>query len=317
VPGMLYAYPERNGGITPILGPDGVFKKLDEFIASGKLAGYECEVKMGADGKPESAHAIIHRTKDQIPAKYTAYYSEWAVTSNPNWQARPRHMIWVRAIKQAARQVIHGLPMDADEYEIAQMQNVTPEAEQPAQSRPEPPPRQPRKPKGAAAVQEATIVEPVPAAGTPPPPATEASPAPKPAEAGEVTTPEPTKPAPAAGAVPKLTLAHDEKYDTTITVEDSGAFAILVNGMPTPSVKAQVSGGYKGQVYHKGGGVAGPDGKPAVPPLWAKGSKLNVSLVGYLNMKMKDPVTKELVPGGVLQTYVNSAVAVEDTPEEF
>src|SRR6478736_2938617 len=47
VPGMLYAYPERNGGITPILGPDGVFKKLDEFIASGKLRGYECDVKMG------------------------------------------------------------------------------------------------------------------------------------------------------------------------------------------------------------------------------------------------------------------------------
>ncbi len=127
IPGMLYAYPERNGGITPILGPDGVFKKLDEFIASGKLMGFECEVHMGADGKPERAEAVIYRVGDQKPARYTAWFSEWVVSSNVSWTSRPRHMLWVRAIKQAARQVIHGLPMDADEYEIAQMANVTPE----------------------------------------------------------------------------------------------------------------------------------------------------------------------------------------------
>lgn len=151
VPGMLYAYPERNGGITPILGPDGVFKKLDEFITSGKLTGFECEVHMSPDGKPERAEATIHRGGDNKPAKYTAYFSEWCVTSNPNWQARPRHMLWVRAIKQAARQVIHGLPMDADEYEIAQMQNVTGTAEPVAPDRPAP---KPRSPKGAALVKE-------------------------------------------------------------------------------------------------------------------------------------------------------------------
>lgn len=185
LPGFLYAYPERNGGITPILGPDGVMKKLDEMIVAGKLKGYKCDVKMGTDGKPESATAIIHRAEGQIPAEYTAYYSEWSVTSNPNWQARPRHMIWVRAIKQAARQVIHGLPMDADEYEIAQMQNVTGTADTPAPDRPAP---KPRSPKGAAVVKENAAAKPaevvveaetVATTGTPPPqpePATSANP---------------------------------------------------------------------------------------------------------------------------------------------
>jgi len=323
IPGMLYAYPERNGGITPILGPDGVFKKLDEFIASGKLTGYECEVKMGADGKPDSATAIIHRTKDQTPAKYTAYYSEWAVTSNPNWQARPRHMIWVRAIKQAARQVIHGLPMDADEYEIAQMQNVTPEAEAPKVERPEPPARKPRTPKGANAVQEAQVVDdraaqtadPVESAAA----ATGSGMAPNkteqlaqkladPAEAAKaVAVAEGEAPPKQTAAMPKLTLSDGEKFDTTITVEDSAPMAISVNGVPLPSVKAQVTGGYKGVLYHKGGGVL-VDNKPALPPLWAKGSTLRVSLSGLLNMKAKKDGV--LVPGGVLQVYVNAAEAV-------
>lgn len=44
LPGMLYAYPEKNGGITPIVGPDGTMKKLQELIDAGTLLGYECTV---------------------------------------------------------------------------------------------------------------------------------------------------------------------------------------------------------------------------------------------------------------------------------
>ena len=171
VPGMLYAYPEKNGGITPILGPDGVFKKLDEFISSGKLAGYECDVECEATGKPIKANATIYRKGDEKPAKYTAWFSEWCVTSNPNWNSRPKHMIWTRAIKQCARQVIHGLPMDADEYAISQMTNVTETATDmpttPAAERPKPPAR-----RGGAAAAKAeagagAVVEPTKPAEAP------------------------------------------------------------------------------------------------------------------------------------------------------
>lgn len=280
VPGMLYAYSERNGGITPILGPDGVFKKLDEFIANKKLRGYKCEVKMGADGKPESAHAIIYRNGDEVPAEYTAYFAEWCVTSNPNWQARPRHMLWVRAIKQAARQVIHGLPMDADEYEIAQMQNVTPEAEAPKVERPAP---KPRAPKGAAAAKvvdtevviekpaEAVAPQPVietpPPAPTPTPTPAPVTPAPKVAEPVKEAPPKVESFADAAAAteaIQQRALLHDGE---TITVTANiDAFKVVTGtreGKPHLYVTADItSPELKGQVSQTDDGIENGQPKP-------------------------------------------------------
>lgn len=205
VPGMLYAYPEKNGGITPILGPDGVFKKLDEMIASGKLQGYECEVECEAGGKPIKAHATIYRSGDAKPAKYTAWFSEWTVDSNPNWRSRPRHMIWVRAIKQAARQVIHGLPMDSDEYTMSQMTNVTPESEAP---KPEERPAPPARRGGAAAAKNTSAPAPASDAGNtieaeiiPP----KVEPAPAAAPAATPPAEAPVEPAPAAPAAAPAT----------------------------------------------------------------------------------------------------------------
>lgn len=293
VPGMLFAFSERNGGITPILGPDGVFKKLDEFIASGKLSGFECEVTMGADGKPDHATATIHRKEGQVPAKYTAYYSEWAVTSNPNWQSRPRHMLWVRAIKQAARQVIHGLPMDSDEYEISQMQNVTPEAA-PTPERPAPPKRAAR---GAAAVKEnaratapEVVVEREPEAPAQP------EPAPEPAKAVEVA-PDP-KPAPAAPEPAKIpdkpalkgTLAEGEIYDAVCKVKEIAGFVAVVAGVRQGSVRATVQGEFFGTVFHIGAGKivseARKDGDKDIPAVvvaiapWSVGAELRLRLKG-------------------------------------
>lgn len=275
VPGMLYAYPERNGGITPILGPDGVFKKLDEFIASGKLSGFECEVFMGADGKPERAEAVIHRAEGQKPAKYTAYYSEWSVTSNTNWQARPRHMLWVRAIKQAARQVIHGLPMDADEYEIANLNNVTP-----PESAPERPAPKPRSPKGAAVVKENApkVVDAVIEMVAETPPATTQAPAPEPtpapakvesfADAAAAVEPakkvEPPKPVAPANPEPvaqKAMLADGEALEVVASVESFKTEIAKRNGADWPYVKARVtSPQFAGDVSMTDGGLA--DGKP-------------------------------------------------------
>lgn len=276
VPGMLYAYPERNGGITPILGPDGVFKKLDEMISTGKLKGYKCDVKMGADGKPESATAVIHRGEGQTPAEYTAYFSEWCVTSNVAWTQRPRHMLWVRAIKQAARQVIHGLPMDSDEYEISQMHNVTPEPVAPPPERPAP---KPRSPKGAAAVRDndpkivdaevtpvAPEAKPEPAKVEEAPKVVQSEPTPK-AEAAPAPTPAPT-PAPAPSPKPKATvtqralLAADEVIEVEAQVDE---FKVVVGkraGKDHPYITARItSPELAGQVSQTDGGI-GPDGQP-------------------------------------------------------
>lgn len=299
VPGMLYAYPERNGGITPILGPDGVFKKLDEMVSSGKLAGFECEVENDKDGKPLCAHATIYRVGDQKPAKYTAWFSEWSVTSNPNWQSRPRHMLWVRAIKQAARQVIHGLPMDADEYAIAEMQNVTGTADAPAdvpaKERPAPKPRQA---KGAAAVVEnrapaaaEKVAATIDAEIVPP---EEVKAAQEPAKAAEK---EPVKEVQHVRA----TLNDGETYETTLTVETvSPLIANLpaADGTrkPTPSVRVKGRGGFIGEFYHFSGATG--EGEALTPlPIWTVGNAVKVKLSAKKNAK------------GVIIVRVEEAVA--------
>lgn len=158
IPGFLYAYPTKNGGIEPIAGPDTTFKKLDEKISDGVIDGYECTVYPEDVALPPThATCIIDRSNGKKPAKYTAIKTEWYVDTNPNWKYKMRHMLWLRAIKQAARQVIHGLPMDNDEYKLHQMQNVTPDGD--AMDAPPPviekrPDAPARSKKGAAAVVE-------------------------------------------------------------------------------------------------------------------------------------------------------------------
>lgn len=294
VPGMLYAYPERNGGITPILGPDGTFKKLDEMVGEGKLGGFECEVTCDKDGKPVSATATIFRKNNEHPAKYTAWFSEWCVTSNPNWQTRPRHMLWVRAIKQAARQVIHGLPMDADEYAIAQMQNVTGTADAPADV-PPPAPERPAPParakKGAAKVAEnaAPAID-VPATPVPSEDTTKAH-----AAAQALKKEEPAQPAEelpietSAPEKPKVRafIGDGETHECVVIVDQSaGLIANIAQAdgtkKATPSVKVSAKGGFVGEFYHFGGGEM--DGDKVKPlPMWAPGMHVAVKLVGKLN----------------------------------
>lgn len=319
LPGHLYAYPSKNGGIVPVVGPDGVFKMLDERISEGKLDGYACEVfPEDLTQKPTHAIATIWRKGSEHPSKFTAIFAEFVVGSNPNWGTKPRHMIWLRALKQCARQVIHGIPMDEDEVTMAGLKDVTPTVDRP------PPPE--RKPRGSKAVTSEVVVEKEAVKpgdtvetnvgqGT----AIQTPPAGPSEDANAPTTPAPA----AAGAMPKLTLKDGEKFEGVVTVVDSGAFFISIQGKPTPSVKADVSGDFKGIVIHKAGALE-QGGKAVLPPMWEKGSVLKVSLYGFLNMAMRHPSTKdpvtgavvrgELILGGVLQTYVESAVAV--APQE-
>lgn len=312
IPGMLWAFPERNGGISPILGPDGVMKKLDEHIATNKLEGYECVVyPEDVTQKPTHAVATIHR-KGARAATYTALFSEWVVGNSPVWTSKPRHMLWMRAIKQCARQVIHGLPMDAEEYAQAEMTNVTPAGEQPeapAVTRPEPPKR---SRKGAAAVQETvqeavvvapavTTPEPVPAqepAKTEPPKPADA-PAPV-APAEVVTEPAPTNPA-------RAFLKDGEEITTEITVQELAAINInTADQQSHASIKARVSGGFVGEIYHQGGGARDNLLKPQIAAPWAVGVVLKATIYGKLNSKAKNPDGTF----GKVQVFVRSVAPV-------
>lgn len=116
LPGMLYAYPIQGGGIVPMMGPDGVYKKLTEHP---EVDSWDTTV-FPEDPTIPPTHAIsrIYRKGRTNPITYTASMSEWKVDSNPNWKTRPRHMLGIRALKQCARQIIHGLPHDEDDRVI-------------------------------------------------------------------------------------------------------------------------------------------------------------------------------------------------------
>lgn len=150
LPGMLYAYPDGRGGIVPMMGPDGVFKKLAEHpdVDSWEVEVFPADVSV----PPTHAVARIWRKGRDKALTFTALLSEWQVAANPNWKTRPRHMLHIRALKQCARQVIHGIPFDEDERQIAEI-NVTPGAEQ-TQTAPERPKVSRRGGAAAAAASE-------------------------------------------------------------------------------------------------------------------------------------------------------------------
>lgn len=147
LPGMMYAYPQRNGGITPMIGPDGTYKLLSERPDIDSW-----EVEFEGEGDSLRATAKIYRTGKDRPLTKTVWLKEWKVGSNPNWNTRPMHMLEIRALKQCARQVIHGMPLDEDERAIMEShvgfeaaKDVTPT------ERPKPP----TPAKGVAAAKEA------------------------------------------------------------------------------------------------------------------------------------------------------------------
>jgi hypothetical protein len=118
LPGIIYAYPS-NGGIKVMLGPDGVNKLLAE---NPHYRGRKCTFTDDQNGNPVACTSSIFMSNLDHPVEYTAYLSEWTIPSNPNWKTRPRHMLEIRATKMAARQIIHGLPMDKEEFEIIEHQ---------------------------------------------------------------------------------------------------------------------------------------------------------------------------------------------------
>lgn len=311
LPGMLYAYPLSGGGIVPIMGPDGVYKKLTEHP---EIDSWETEV-FPADVALPPTHATtkIWRKGRERPISFTALLSEWKINNNPNWNTRPRHMIALRSLKHAARQIIHGLPYDEDDRVIMGEVNVTPGAETPPAAAPERAAPPPRKAKGANAVTTpatepaknaavevvATEVPATPIAAayeaekakttvqTPPP-------APEPAKAKEQpATPPPADTQKEAAPTSRAFLKDGEEYATTVTVTEVAGLVATVKGVPnTPSVKLGLKGGYVGAVYHFGGGTLSvepakgdqPEKQVVTPlPVWKVGAQVAVKLRGKLN----------------------------------
>lgn len=243
LPGMLYAFADR-GAIFPIMGPDGVYKKLAEspVIDSWETTVYPEDVNL----PPTHATTKIWRKSSERPLTYTALISEWRMNSNPNWAARPRHMLALRSLKHAARQVIHGIPGDEDDRAIAEI-NVTPQpGGAPAVKRDEPP----KRATGVASSRKANVVE--------------AELVPE-AKAEVVQSRTELNPGERPTLVSKVVSFKCDEIKTS-----DGLF---------PSVIAEVAGEFTGKVYHING--ATKEGDVFKPnPAWVEGARVTLCLFG-------------------------------------
>ena len=299
LPGQMYPYPDRNGAVTVMIGPDGVFTLLsnhpDVIAQKDGGAAFWTEHGKDADGKDTCTGYINHRTKGLL--KKTIWIDEWVVSSNPNWASRRHHMSEVRALKQTARMVIHGLPMDSDEHTIGEMLNVTPAtAEQtPAVERKDPPAR---SKKGIAAVVENKPVE-KPAEKAIEVATTTVTEAKaeivaepvkevvvekpveevKPESVKEVVK-EPVKEA----TVSRAFLKDGEEMQAVCQVTAVEPLVANIKGTATPSVKIHLKGQFFGEAYHFGGATT--EGDKIIPlPAWKVGATVRLSLVGRMNNK--------------------------------
>ncbi len=91
----IYAFPDKNGGIVPVVGIDGWLRIIN---ANEQYDGME--INLSQDG--EEATCAIYRKDRSKPTIITEYLSECRRPTDP-WRDSPRRMLRHKAIIQCAR----------------------------------------------------------------------------------------------------------------------------------------------------------------------------------------------------------------------
>lgn len=118
----IYAFPDKNNGIVPVVGVDGWSRIINEHPM---FDGLEFEQD------DESCTCIIHRKDRSHPIKVTEYKSECDRKSGP-WASHPKRMLRHKALIQCARLAMGYVGIyDEDEAERIIEKDVTPRAPAP------------------------------------------------------------------------------------------------------------------------------------------------------------------------------------------
>ena len=119
----IYAFPNKQGGVTPMVSIDGWLKLLH---SNPDYDGEEFTFGKDEDGAEWCECAIFSRTKSR-PTRVREYMEENFMKTSPVWQQRRKRMLRHRALIQAVRYFggYAGLA-DRDEMMEAEMRNVTP-----------------------------------------------------------------------------------------------------------------------------------------------------------------------------------------------
>jgi phage recombination protein Bet len=95
----IYAFPDKSGGIVPVIGVDGWYKMVNNHP---QFDGVDFVDVDSPDGKIVSTTATIYRKDRSRPCSITEHVSECSRNSDP-WKTQPRRMIRHRAFIQCAR----------------------------------------------------------------------------------------------------------------------------------------------------------------------------------------------------------------------
>lgn len=118
----IYAFPDKGGGIVPVIGVDGWYRMVNDHP---QFDGVDFTETLD-NGKLVSLTATIHRKDRGRPCSVTEYLSECARNTDP-WKNQPRRMLRHRAFIQAAR-IAFGMA-GTDPEDVARME------EKPAKAR--------------------------------------------------------------------------------------------------------------------------------------------------------------------------------------
>jgi phage recombination protein Bet len=91
----IYAYPDKGGGIVPVVGIDGWIRIANEHP---EFDGWE----FAYDPKEQAATCVIYRKDRSHPTTVTEYVAECRRETDP-WKKSPRRMIRNRALAQCVR----------------------------------------------------------------------------------------------------------------------------------------------------------------------------------------------------------------------
>lgn len=119
----IYAFPDRQNGIVPVVGVDGWARILNEHPQFDGM-----EFQMPDDGS--ECTCIIHRKDRSHPISVTEYFSECRRDNAMPWKTHPKRMLRHKAMIQCARLAFGFVGIyDQDEAERIIEKDVTPKQE--------------------------------------------------------------------------------------------------------------------------------------------------------------------------------------------
>jgi phage recombination protein Bet len=156
----IYAFPDRQNGIVPVIGVDGWARIINN---SPEFDGMEFEQDA------ESCTCIIYRKDRAHPIKVTEYMAECRRDNAQPWKSHPRRMLRHKAMIQCARLAFGFVGVyDQDEAERIVEKDITPVADlMPMASRTEAVKAKLRGKQAAVDVETGEISQPEPPAVDP------------------------------------------------------------------------------------------------------------------------------------------------------